>query len=38
MTSAVKFLDSAGALAASRLAPDEVADVLLQSSSLAAVS
>jgi hypothetical protein len=38
MTSAVKFLDSAGALAASRLAPDEVADVLLQSSSLAAAS
>ena len=38
MTSAVKFLDSAEALAASRLAPDEVADVLLQSSSLAAAS
>jgi hypothetical protein len=38
MTSAVKFLDSAGALAPSRLAPDEVADVLLQSSSLAAAS
>ena len=38
MTSAVKFLDSAGMLAASRLRPDEVADVLQQSSSLAAVS
>ena len=38
MTSAVKFLDSAGTLAASRLQPDEVADVLQQSSSLAAVS
>jgi hypothetical protein len=38
MTSAVKFLDRAGTLAASRLAPDEVADVLLQSSSLAAAS
>ena len=38
MTSAVKFLDPAGTLAASRLQPDEVADVLLQSSSLAAVS
>ena len=38
MTSAVKFLDSAGTLAASRLEPDEVADVLQKSSSLAAVS
>ncbi|HYV82678.1 MAG TPA: hypothetical protein VE931_04135 [Pyrinomonadaceae bacterium] len=38
MTSAVKFLDTAGTLAASRLQPDEVADVLQQSSSLAAVS
>jgi len=38
MTSAVKFLDTAGMLAASRLQPDEVADVLQQSSSLAAVS
>jgi len=38
MTSAVKFLDSAGTLAASRLAPDQVAEVLQQSSSLAAVS
>ena len=38
MTSAVKFLDSAGALAASRLRPDEVAEVLHKSSSLAAVS
>ena len=38
MTSAVKFLDAAGMLAASRLQPDEVADVLQQSSSLAAVS
>jgi hypothetical protein len=38
MTSAVKFLDSAGTLAASRLQPDEVADVLQKSSSLAAVS
>jgi hypothetical protein len=38
MTSAVKFLDSAGTLAASRLQPDEVADVLQKSASLAAVS
>ena len=38
MTSAVKFLDTAGTLAASRLQPDEVANVLQQSSSLAAVS
>ena len=38
MTSAVKFLDSAGTLAASRLRPDEVAEVLHKSSSLAAVS
>ena len=38
MTSAVKFLDSAGTLAASRLEPDEVAEVLQQSSSLAAAS
>jgi hypothetical protein len=38
MTSAVKFLDSARMLAASRLAPDEVADVLQKSPSLAAVS
>jgi len=38
MTSSVKFLDTAGTLAASRLQPDEVADVLQQSSSLAAVS
>lgn len=38
MTSAVKFLDSAGTLAASRLEPDEVADVLQKSSSLAAAS
>ena len=38
MTSAVKFLDSARGLAASRLAPDEVAEVLLKSSSRAAVS
>jgi hypothetical protein len=38
MTSAVKFLDSAGTLAASRLRPDEVAEVLQKSSSLAAVS
>ena len=38
MTSAVKFLDTVGMLAASRLQPDEVADVLQQSSSLAAVS
>jgi len=38
MTSAVKFLDTAGMLAASRLQPDEVADVLQKSSSLAAVS
>ena len=38
MTSAVKFLDTAGMLAASRLAPDQVAEVLQQSSSLAAAS
>jgi hypothetical protein len=38
MTSAVKFLDSGGTLAASTLEPDEVADVLQKSSSLAAVS
>jgi hypothetical protein len=38
MTSAVKFLDTTGTLAASRLQPDEVADVLQKSSSLAAVS
>lgn len=38
MTSAVKFLDTVGMLAASRLQPDQVADVLQQSSSLAAVS
>jgi len=37
MTSAVKFLDGGGMLAASRLEPDEVAGVL-QSSSLAAAS
>lgn len=38
MTSAVKFLDPRGTLAASRLRPDEVAEVLQKSSSLAAVS
>jgi hypothetical protein len=38
MTSAVKFLDSTGALAVSRLEPDEVADVLHKSTSLAAAS
>lgn len=38
MTSAVKFLDSGGTLAASRLEPDEVAEVLQQSSTLAAAS
>ena len=38
MTSAVKFLDSAGTLAASRLEPDAVADVLQKSSTLAAAS
>jgi len=38
MTSAVKFLDSAGTLTASSLEPDEVAEVLRQSSSLAAAS
>ena len=38
MTSAVKFLDSAGTLAASCLRPDEVAEVLQQASALAAVS
>jgi hypothetical protein len=36
MTSAVKFLDSTGTLAASRLAPDEVAALLQNSFSLAA--
>lgn len=36
MTSAVKFLDSAGTLAASRLEPDEVADALREAASLAA--
>jgi hypothetical protein len=35
MTSAVKFLDGAGTLAASRLEPHEVAEVLTTSSSLA---
>src|SRR5215216_5731123 len=38
MTSAVKFLGSAGTLAASRLEPDEVAEVLQKSSSLAVAS
>ena len=38
MTSAVKFLDSAGTLAASRLEPDDVAGFLQKSSSLAAAS
>jgi hypothetical protein len=38
MTSAVKFLDTAGTLAASGLEPDEVAAVLQQTSSLVAVS
>ena len=38
MTSAVKFLDSAGTLAASGLEPDAVAEVLETSASLAAVS
>ncbi len=38
MTSAVKCLDSAGTLALSRLEPGAVADVLLKSASLAAVS
>ena len=38
MTSAAKFLDSAGTLAASHLNPDEVAEVLQKSSSLAAAS
>jgi hypothetical protein len=38
MTSAVKFLDAAGTLAVSRLEPGEVANVLQQASSLAAVS
>jgi len=38
MTSAVKFLDSAGTLAASRLEPHAVADVLQKSASLAVVS
>jgi hypothetical protein len=38
MTSAVKFLDSAGTLAASHLEPDDVAEVLQKSSSVAAAS
>ena len=38
MTSAVKFLDSAGTLAASSLQPDEVAEALQKSSALVAVS
>ena len=38
MTSAVKFLDTARTLAASRLEPDQVAKVLQMSSSMAAVS
>jgi hypothetical protein len=38
MTSAVKFLDSAGTLAASRLEPQVVAEVLTNSFSLAATS
>jgi hypothetical protein len=38
MTSAVKFLDSAGTLAASRLEPDEVAVVLTSAFSVAATS
>jgi len=38
MTSAVKFLDSAGTLAASRLEPHEVAEVLTSSFSVAAIS
>jgi len=38
MTSAVKFLDSAGTLAASRLEPHEVAEVLTNMFSLAATS
>lgn len=38
MTSAVKFLDTAGTLAASSLQPDEVAEVLQKSSALVAVS
>jgi hypothetical protein len=38
MTSAVKFLDSARMLSASRLEPDAVAEVLQKSASLAAVS
>jgi hypothetical protein len=38
MTSAVKFLDSAQMLTASRLEPDAVAEVLQKSTSLAAVS
>jgi uncharacterized protein DUF6687 len=38
MTSAVKFLDGAGTLAPSHLAPDDVADVLHKSTSLAAAS
>ena len=38
MTSAVKFLDSGGMLAASRLQPDDVAEVLQQSASMAAAS
>jgi hypothetical protein len=38
MTSAVKFLDSTGTLAASRLKPHEVVDVLQHTASLAATS
>jgi len=38
MTSAVKFLDRAGTLAASRLEPDEVAEVLRRSAAHAAAS
>jgi hypothetical protein len=38
MTSAVKFLDSAGTLAASRLEPHEIADVLTSAFSVVAIS
>ena len=38
MTSAVKFLDSAGTLTASRLEPHEVAEVLTTSGSMVAIS
>ena len=38
MTSAVKFLDSAGTLAASRLEPHEVAEVLTSAFSVVAIS